>query len=76
MTKNNAMAIILSVRVICMTCSSYCWVSVSHIRYFEFRDLIVSSMVNVFLSEKAVNVTMCNENKRNVVAIIRTFMYL
>ena len=30
----------------------------------------------MFLSEKAVNVTMCNENKRNVVAIIRTFMYL
>ena len=30
----------------------------------------------MFLSEKAVNVTICNENKRNVVAIIRTFMYL
>ena len=30
----------------------------------------------MFLSEKAVNVTIRDENRRNVVAIIRTFMYL
>ena len=47
MTKNNVMAIILSAFVICMTSSSYCWVFVSYIRYFEFRDLIVSSVVGL-----------------------------
>ena len=30
----------------------------------------------MFLSGKAVNVTIRDENRRNVVAIIRTFMYL
>ena len=34
-TKNNVMAIILNAFVNCMTCSSYCWIFVSCIRYFE-----------------------------------------
>ena len=48
MTKNNVMAIILSALLICMTCSSYCWVFVSYTRYFEFRDFIVGSVVMCF----------------------------
>ena len=44
MTKNSVMAIILSAFVNCMTFSSCCWISVSCIRYFEFCDLIVSSV--------------------------------
>ena len=48
MTKNNVMAIILSASVNCMTFSSCCWIFVSCIRYFEFCDLIVSSMAICF----------------------------
>ena len=50
LTKNNATAIIISLFVSCMTYSSYCWIFVSCIRYFEFYDLIVSSLVMCVLS--------------------------
>ena len=50
LTKNNATAIIISLFVSFMKYSSYCWIFVSCIRYFEFYDLIVSSVVMCVLS--------------------------
>ena len=50
MTKNNGTAIIISLFVSYMTHSSYRWIFVSCIRYFEFHDLIVSSVVMCVLS--------------------------
>ena len=61
MTKNNVMAIILSAFVNCRTFSSCCWIFVSCIRYFEFCDLIVSSVVMCFCL-KTVSVIICNES--------------
>ena len=50
LTKNNAAAIIINLFVSCMTYNSYCWIFVSCIRYFEFYDLIASSVVMCVLS--------------------------
>ena len=56
MTKKNVMAIILSAFVICMTCSSYCWVFVLYFYYSISILLLLPFILSCLINNIAFNV--------------------